>query len=273
MEAAMKLCVVGGGKMAEALVGGLVATGWAGTAEIGIIEIAEERRNHLLETFPGVLVAGDCAEAAGRSDFDVSDVLVAVKPQHVAEVAAELGAAGTNRALSIAAGVRIAALLDGFGPDARVIRAMPNTPALVGVGAAAIAASATAGDDDLAWASEILSAVGTVTVVDEVELDAVTGLSGSGPAYVFLLAEAMTAAGVAQGLAPEVADALARQTVLGAATLLASSDEDPAQLRANVTSPGGTTAAAIAVMQERGLETIVHDAIAAATARSVELGG
>lgn len=273
MEAVMKLCVVGGGKMAEALVGGLVATGWAEPAEIGIIEIAEERRSQLLETFPGVWVAGDCAEAARRPEFDVSDVLVAVKPQHVAEVAGELGAAGTTRALSIAAGVRIGALLDGFGHEARIIRAMPNTPALVGTGAAAIAASATAGDGDLAWASGILSAVGTVTVVDEVELDAVTGLSGSGPAYVFLLAEAMIAAGVAQGLAPDVADALARQTVLGAATLLASSSDDPARLRANVTSPGGTTAAAIAVMQERGLEAIVQDAIAAATARSVELGG
>lgn len=259
--------------MAEALVGGLIATRWADAAEVGIIEVSPERRTHLAAAFPGVSIASDCGEAAARDDFDVADVLVAVKPQHVAEVATELGAAGATRALSIAAGVRIDALLGGFGPTARVVRAMPNTPALVGQGAAAIAASETADADDLAWAAEILRAVGTVTVVDEAALDAVTGLSGSGPAYVFLLAEAMIAAGIAQGLAPEVSDALARQTILGAATLLSSSDEDPAQLRANVTSPGGTTAAAIAVMQDRELEAVVGDAIAAATARSVELGG
>lgn len=269
----MKLCVAGGGKMAEALVGGLIATGWADAPEIGVIEIMPERREYLVAEFRGVHVAESCADACANEGFDVSDVLVAVKPQHVAEVAADLGAGGATRALSIAAGVRLEALLDGFGDHARVIRAMPNTPALVGQGAAAIAASASATDADVAWAQQILQAVGTVTVVEEQELDAVTGLSGSGPAYVFLLAEAMVAAGIEQGLAPAVADALARQTVLGAAHLLHESSEDPAQLRANVTSPGGTTAAAIAVMQGEGLEEIVGRAIAAATARSVELGG
>lgn len=268
----MKLCVVGGGKMAEALVGGLIATGWATAPTLGVIEVSPERRGYLQETFPGMLVAESCAEACARDDFDVADVLVAVKPQHVAEVATELGAGGTVRALSIAAGVRLDALLAGFGAQARVVRAMPNTPALVGRGAAAIAGSETATPVDLAWAEEILSAVGTVTSVDESALDAVTGLSGSGPAYVFLLAEAMIAAGIEQGLAPDVADQLGRQTVLGAATLLAESSDDPAQLRFNVTSPGGTTAAAIDVMQTRSLEAIVSDAIAAATRRSIELG-
>lgn len=259
--------------MAEALVGGLIATGWAGADQIGIIEVVAERRTYLAETFPGAHLVDSCAAACADDSFDVSDVLVAVKPQHVAEVAAELGAGGAVRALSIAAGVRIDALLDGFGAAARIIRAMPNTPALVGQGAAAIAASVTAHDDDLAWATQILSAVGMVTVVDEHELDAVTGLSGSGPAYIFLLAEAMIAAGIEQGLSPDVADALGRQTVLGAATLLAESSESPAQLRSNVTSPGGTTAAAIAAMQARDLEEIVGQGIAAAVARSVELGG
>jgi len=269
----MKLCVAGGGKMAEALIGGLIATNWASVSEIGVIEIVDERRAYLAETFPGIELAASCSEACTSVTFDVTDVLVAVKPQHVGDVAAELGAGGAQRALSIAAGVRLDALVDGFGPTSRVIRSMPNTPALVGKGAAAIAASTTAGPEDLAWAESILSAVGTVAVVDEAELDAVTGLSGSGPAYVFLLAEAMIAAGIEQGLAPDVADALARQTVLGAASLLASSTEDAAQLRANVTSPGGTTAAAIAVMQENGLEKIISRAIAAATDRSLELGG
>jgi len=269
----MKLCVVGGGKMAEALIGGLIATEWAQAGEIGVIEVSEERRAYLQQSFAGLQVAPSCGAACQDPDFDVSDVLVAVKPQHVTEVANELGAGGASRALSIAAGVRLNVLRAGFGPDARVIRAMPNTPALVGQGAAAIAGSITATADDLAWATQILSAVGTVTTVDEADLDAVTGLSGSGPAYIFLLAEAMVAAGIEQGLSADVADALARQTVLGAATLLAESNDGPAQLRSNVTSPGGTTAAAIAVMQTRGLEKIVSAAIAAATARSVELGG
>ena len=268
----MKLCCAGGGKMAEALIGGLIATGWASADEIGVVEIVEARRAELAEQFPGIVLAASCTDACADDRFDVSDVLVAVKPQHVAEVAAELGAGGAQRALSIAAGVRIEGLLAGFGAAARVIRAMPNTPALVGKGAAGIAASANATDDDLAWAESILSAVGTVARVDETDLDAVTGVSGSGPAYVFLLAEAMTAAGVAQGLTPEVADALTRQTVLGAATLLSESEDDPAQLRKNVTSPGGTTQAAIEEMQSQDLERIVGDGIAAAVARSLELG-
>lgn len=269
----MKLCVAGGGKMAEALIGGLIATHWAAPSEIGVIEIVDERRAYLQDTFPGIETAASCLEACESPQFDVSDVLVAVKPQHVADVAQELGSGGATRVLSIAAGVRLDALLSGFGADARVIRAMPNTPALVGEGAAGIAASSTAEDEDIAWAQGILSAVGTVTVVDEHELDAVTGLSGSGPAYIFLLAEAMVAGGIEQGLAPDVADALTRQTVLGAARLLADSPSDAAHLRANVTSPGGTTAAAIGVMQENKLQEIVGRAIAAATARSVELGG
>jgi len=268
----MKLCFVGGGKMAEALLGGLISTNWAAPTEIGVIEVSDDRRQYLSETFPQVPLAQSCAQAASDPSFDIANVLVAVKPQHVVEVATELGAAGTERALSIAAGVTIATLQSGFGSQARVIRAMPNTPALVGKGAAAIAPSANATADDVSWASTILSSVGVVEALAESDLDAVTGLSGSGPAYLFLLAEAMSAAGRDQGLSAEVADALTRQTLLGAATLLASEPTSPEQLRANVTSPGGTTAAAIAVMQDQSLEQTVRDAIAAATARSRELG-
>lgn len=269
----MKLCVAGGGKMAEALLGGLIATGWAKPNELGVVEVVADRRKYLAATFPGIALAEDCQAAVADTQFDVSDVLVAVKPQHVADVASVLGAGGTQRALSIAAGVRIAALSEGFGAGARVVRAMPNTPALVGKGAAAIAASENATGEDLGWARSILEAVGSVQEVDEALLDAVTGLSGSGPAYLFLLAEAMTAAGIEQGLPADVADALARQTLLGASTLLSSGDTPPAELRANVTSPGGTTAAAIEVMQNAGLEGIVSSGIAAAVARSKELGG
>lgn len=270
----MKLCFVGGGKMAEALIGGLVSTGWAKADELGAIEIAENRRAEIAATFPGLAVSPSCTAACEDPRFDVTDVVVAVKPQHVAAVAAELGAGGTKRALSIAAGVRLQSLQEGFGASARLVRAMPNTPALVGQGAAAIAASAAATADDIVWAQSILAAVGTVVVVDESDLDAVTGLSGSGPAYLFLLAEAMTDAGIEQGLDPQTADALTRQTLLGAATLLsAAAPAKPSQLRSNVTSPGGTTAAAIEVMQAQGLEGVVRSAIAAATERSRELGG
>ena len=149
---------------------------------------------------------------------------------------------------------------------------MPNTPALVGEGASAIAPGSAAQPEDLEWARSILEAVGTVIVVDEADLDAVTGLSGSGPAYVFRLAEALRAAGISQGLNPDTADALTRQTLLGAATLLTSSGEDPGQLRKNVTSPGGTTAAGLAVLDEADFMGLVDRVVEAATRRSRELG-
>jgi len=153
-----------------------------------------------------------------------------------------------------------------------VIRAMPNTPALVGAGAAAICAGPTATEADLDWADDLLSAVGAVVRVPEASMDAVTGLSGSGPAYVFLIAEALIDAGVLAGLPRDTADRLARQTLLGAAQLLAASDEGPQDLRAAVTSPGGTTAAGLAQLERHAVRAAVMDAVAAAAARSAELG-
>ena len=150
---------------------------------------------------------------------------------------------------------------------------MPNTPALVGEGMAAIAAGRAAADADLDWAASILSAVGRVVTVAEADLDAVTGVSGSGPAYVFHLAEALTAAGIAEGLTPEVADTLTRQTLLGAATLLSESGEDPARLRINVTSPNGTTQAGLEVFAANDFTGLVAAVVGAAAARSRELGG
>ena len=149
---------------------------------------------------------------------------------------------------------------------------MPNTPALVGLGASAIAAGSAAGPEDLHWARSILEAVGTVAVVDEADLDAVTGLSGSGPAYVFRLAEALRDAGVSQGLEPGVSDSLVRQTLLGAATLLASTGDDPARLRDNVTTPGGTTAAGLAVLDEADFMSLIERVVDTASRRSRELG-
>jgi pyrroline-5-carboxylate reductase len=150
---------------------------------------------------------------------------------------------------------------------------MPNTPALIGAGAAAIAGGTAATDDDLAWAEELLGSVGIVVRVKEPLLDAVTGLSGSGPAYVFLVAEALIDAGVLAGLPRDVSQVLSVQTLLGAATLLAEGVDGPEALRAAVTSPGGTTAAGLQVLEQRGLRAAFLDAVVAATARSRELGG
>jgi pyrroline-5-carboxylate reductase len=257
------LQVVGGGKMGEALVGGLIAAGHA-AVDIAIVEVDAARAAALHDALPGV--------AVGDAPVPAQGTLVAVKPGDVPAVCRAVAEAGTDRVLSIAAGVTIATLEANLAAGTPVVRAMPNTPALVGVGAAAIAGGAAASDADLAWAESLLGAVGTVVRVEEALLDAVTGLSGSGPAYVFLVAEALMAAGREVGLPSEISDALTVQTLLGAATLLARSDQGPEDLRAAVTSPNGTTAAGIAVLEDRGLREALAAAVAAATARSRELG-
>lgn len=256
--------MIGGGKMAEALLGGMVEQGWADAAALHVVEPSAARRAELASAIPGLSI--------GDAPVPEVDAVLAVKPDIVATVLPGLAAAGVRRVVSIAAGVRAATIEAGLAEGAVVVRCMPNTPALVGQGAAAVAAGAHAGPADLEWASEILSAVGTVVVVDEADLDAVTGLSGSGPAYVFHLVEALIAAGVAEGLDPATADALARQTLLGAATLLSTSGEDPAVLRENVTSKGGTTAAGLAVFASADFIGLVADVVRAAAERSRELG-
>jgi pyrroline-5-carboxylate reductase len=259
-----RLALVGGGNMGAALLGGLIAGGWAGPDELAVVEVVEERRRVLVHQFPGVHVSasvGPC-EAA----------VIAVKPGDVASAVADAVAAGATRVLSIAAGVSIARLEAAAGGGVSVVRSMPNTPALVGQGAAAIAGGASATDDDLAWAESILGAVGTVVRVPEHQLDAVTGLAGSGPAYVFLIAEALIDAGVLAGLSRPVAEALVTQLLVGSAALLADRG-DAAQLRAMVTSPGGTTAAGLRLLEEHGVRSAMLEAVMAATARSRELAG
>jgi len=261
----MKLQMIGGGKMAEALLGGLIEQGWASADELHVVEPVAERRATLTDSHPGLSV--------GESPIASVDAVIAVKPHIVDAVLPSLAATSVPRVLSIAAGVRGAAIEAGLPPGTPVVRCMPNTPALVGQGAAAIAAGTAASDTDMEWAEGILAAVGTVAIVEESDLDAVTGLSGSGPAYVFHLAEALIAAGIAEGLSAETADALTRQTLLGAAALLSESGEDPAVLRTNVTSPGGTTAAGLAVLAESDFVGLVGRVVKAATDRSRELGG
>jgi pyrroline-5-carboxylate reductase len=260
----MKLTLIGGGRMGEALLGGLLASGWAEPGELAVVEKVGERREQLAELFPGVGVL----DAPEKTDW----AIIAVKPGDVAAACAASAAAGVGTVLSIAAGVTIAALEAALGAGVPVVRAMPNTPALVGAGAAAIAPGSAATDDDLAWAESILGSVGTVVRVPERLLDAVTGLSGSGPAYVFLVAEALVEAGVLVGLPRDVAAALTTQTLLGSARLLAESGELPAVLRAQVTSPGGTTAAGLRALESAGFRAALLDAVSAATERSRELG-
>lgn len=264
MAVMTRLQVVGGGKMGEALLAGLAAGGWAEPYELHVVEPDLARQEAVAAAVPQASVSAEPVAGA--------DAVVAVKPDVVSAVLPALAAAGAPRVLSIAAGVRTGAIEAGLPAGTPVVRAMPNTPALVGAGAAAIAAGSAASPDDLEWARGILEAVGTVVVVDEADLDAVTGLSGSGPAYVFRLAEALRAAGAAQGLDATTADALTRQTLLGAATLLASSDEDPGVLREDVTSPGGTTAAGLAVLDDADFMGLVGRVVEAATERSRELG-
>lgn len=249
-----RLMVMGGGRMGEALVSGLLAAGWD---DIVVVEKVASRRHEL----------GKAGIDAVAEPVDCDGVVIAVKPGDVEGACRSLGSVSVERALSIAAGVPLSKL-EAWLP-CPVVRAMPNTPALVGAGASAIAGGP---DADLDWAESILSAVGTVVRVPEPLLDAVTGLSGSGPAYVFLVAEALIEGGVVAGLPRDTAVALASQTLLGAARLLVESDDGPEALRAAVTSPGGTTAAGLRALESRAVRSAFIEAVQAATARSRELG-
>jgi pyrroline-5-carboxylate reductase len=258
------LLIVGGGRMGEALLGGLLAAGRP-AAELAVAEVSPWRREELAGAYPGVNVVAAPVAAASA--------VLAVKPGDVAGAARAVADAGCRRVLSVAAGITTQAIEAAAGGRLRVVRAMPNTPALIGAGAAAISPGSAAGEDDLAWAEEVLGSVGVVVRVPEKALDAVTGLSGSGPAYVFLVAEAMAEAGVLAGLPRDVAETLAFQTLLGSARLLLEGDGGPAALRAAVTSPGGTTAAGLRELERHGIRAAFLDAVTAAAERSRELGG
>jgi pyrroline-5-carboxylate reductase len=261
------LMFLGGGKMAEALLTGVLA-GVAESArqQVTVVETLPARRAELVQLFPGVHVA----EHAERS---ASAVVLAVKPADMETACRSLERASVQRVLSIAAGISIAQLQTWLPSGVAVVRSMPNTPALVGQGASAISGGDSASAADVQWAAALLGKVGKVVTVPESKLDAVTGLSGSGPAYVFLVAEALIEAGVLVGLPRDTAELLAKQTLLGAATLLNESADDAAKLRANVTSPGGTTAAGLRALEDRAVRAAFIDAVAAATNRSIELRG
>ena len=250
--------------MGEALLGGLIQAKWALPSQLAVVEIVPSRRDQLAERYPTVLITDripDCDAA-----------LIAVKPGDVPGAVRGAVGAGARRLLSIAAGVMVATIEAAAGVDIPVVRAMPNTPALVRKGVAAITPGTHASTDDLAWAESILAAVGTVTRVPEQLLDAVTGLAGSGPAYLLLIAEALIDAGVLVGLPRPAARAMVTQLFVGTATLMEQSGELPEVLRANVTSPGGTTAAGLRELERHAVRGAIFAAVEAATDRSRQLG-
>jgi pyrroline-5-carboxylate reductase len=259
---------IGAGKMATALVRGMVR---AGTARPGAIWASDPvaAAREALAAGAGITAGGSNLEVARLCDV----LVLAVKPQSLPQVLMELQPAVTDGHLviSIAAGISLATLAAGLGPDCRLVRVMPNTPALVGEGAAGYCLGQNADDEDEAIVRSCLEAVGRAYRVPEALLDAVTGLSGSGPAFVYLIIEALSDGGVRVGLPRDVATALAAQTVLGAARMVLETGLHTGTLKDQVTSPGGTTIAGLHALERGGLRAALIDAVVAATGRSAEL--
>jgi pyrroline-5-carboxylate reductase len=258
--------------MASALMGGLLLEGSA--VEIaGVIEKLPSQRDQLTERF-GVPTFASIGEAVHAGALRVDAIVLAVKPQQLRPIAQELGPhAAQSAVISIAAGIRATDIARWLGGHDRVIRAMPNTPALVGAGITGLFALPQTPERDRELADQLMSAAGaTLWVPTENLIDAVTAMSGSGPAYVFHFMEAMQAAGIELGLSAEAARTLTLATFSGAAKLAMQSDEPPARLRERVTSPGGTTAAALAAMAQAGVEAGIMSGIHAACLRGAELG-
>lgn len=263
-----RVLVVGGGVMGGTLVSALLVAGWS-ARDVEVVETDPDRAEGLRRNH-GVATSAALGPAVARSDV----VLVAVKPDVVGEVLAQIGPAlrGGAPVISVAAGVPLAFYEERLPIGAPVVRVMPNTPAVIGKGAAAIAGGSSATEAHLALTETILAPTGLVVRVAEKHLDAVTAISGSGPAYAFYLVDAMAEAGVLLGLSRELATRLAAATVEGAAALVTSSGEHPVVLRERVSSPGGTTVAAVAELDAHGVRAGVVAAAKAAAARSRELG-
>jgi pyrroline-5-carboxylate reductase len=262
------VAILGAGKIGEALLAGLLRSGYD-PAEVWICERVPERAAEVAERY-GVR---QIAEPAGTADADV--VVLAVKPGEVAGVVAELGVAIGSKegptVLSVAAGIPTADIEAHLPRGVPVVRVMPNTPMLVGEAISALAPGTTAGSDHLDQAEELMGTVGRVVRVPEAQIDAVTAVSGSGPAYLYLVVESMIDAGVLLGLPRTLATELAVQTALGAATMLRETGEHPVQLREAVTSPGGTTAAALRELEDAGIRAAFYDALEACRDRAREL--
>jgi pyrroline-5-carboxylate reductase len=264
-----RIGLIGAGQMATALAQGLVKAGLVAADRMLAADVSPEARTRFTQ-LTGVPCTADGGQVVAASDV----IILAVKPQQVPQVAAELHREFTLEKLlvSIAAGVRLATLADRFGSGVRVVRVMPNTPCLVGRGACAYALGDQATDDDGRLVQQLLDAVGIAFAVEEKLLDAVTGLSGSGPAFVYIMIEALSDGGVRMGLPRNIATALAAETVRGAAEMLLSTGEHPGVLKDRVASPGGTTIAGLQALESGGLRAALMAAVEAATRRSIELG-
>ncbi len=262
---------IGGGNMAQAIISGLLRAGLP-AARLAVAEPSDSQRQQLARLAHGVKLAAANAEVAVTADV----LVLAVKPQIMPVVLAEL--AGQERPagqllMSVAAGVPIASITAALGAQAAVVRVMPNQPALIGAGMSVLVASATVSSSQRTLALELAATTGkALWIEDELLMDAVTAISGSGPAYFYLLMELMEESARSLGLSPAIARTLVRQTALGAAGAAADETQDLAALRRSVTSPGGTTAAALAVMEQAGIHETLHRALVAARDRSSELG-
>lgn len=263
-----RITFLGAGNMANAIIRGLLRAGLAKDKVTATVRREEKKTE--LENTHGIKVGFD--NVAATRDADV--VVLSVKPQALDKVLKEIAPAvdRTKLIVSVAAGVPIAAIERRLGAGARIVRTMPNTPCLVGLGATALASGEHATPEDLTLATAMFDSVGITTIVDEYLLDAVTGLSGSGPAYIFLIIEALSDAGVKVGLSRHQALKLAAQTVLGSAKLLLETNQHPGTLKDQVTSPGGTAIAGLHTLEAGGLRTTLIDAVEAATERARELG-
>lgn len=270
---APKLAVIGAGAMASAILEGAFGAGLLRPAEVVVVEPDESRRSAMAAR--GCAIIADAAPGAAlRALAPDGAVLLATKPQSLADVARALGAspAFAGVVISILAGARSERVREAFGGSARVVRVMPNTPARIGLGVSAVASGAGAREGDDALALRLFGAVGEVVRVEETMMDAFTALAGSGPAYIFYLAEAMARAGVEMGFDPDDADRITRAVVRGSAELLARSPgESASALRAAVTSKGGTTEAATRSMDEAQVRESIVRAIVAARDRGAEL--
>jgi len=263
-----KIVIIGGGKMGSIIAQGLIDNKIVSSKDIIITDIDTSRLDFLRSSIK-LKVSTNNEKAAKNADI----IILAVKPQNMAATLKEISSVidKSQLVISIAAGITTNFIENSLAKGVRVVRVMPNTPALVGKGAAAVAGGSRAKAGDVKLTRAIFNAVGISVEVKEKHMDAVTGLSGSGPAYFFLIIEALIEAGLKTGLSRSLSKQLAAQTMLGAAHLCIESDKEPAQLREMVTSPGGTTAAGLKVMEEENIREIIIAAVEAATKRSKEL--
>ncbi|MFN9368710.1 MAG: pyrroline-5-carboxylate reductase [Planctomycetia bacterium] len=266
-NAAERIAMIGGGQMALALAEGFVRSGLVSAAAITVFDPHAPARERLAARLPEIRFADSAAEAVTSTDT----VILAVKPQQAATACRGLAVPADAVVVSIVAGLSLAAIAD-LTDTRRVVRVMPNTPCLVGRGVSVVCRTPDVPADRFARIGDLLRAVGSVHEADESLLDAVTGLSGSGPGFVAVLVEALADGGVRAGLPRPLALALAIETLAGTAALLEQTGEHPAQIKDRVTSPGGTTIAGLAVLEQRGVRGAVGDAVVAAAARARELG-